>query len=181
MTGYKCIQGFDYLGVRSMLKKLNAAVAALLVAVCLMGALSVPVSAEQQLRVTASWLRLRSGPGTGYPILTRYKQGTLVTVLTTKKDKHWYYVRTAKGKTGWMAKEYLTTPDETKPADKKMSGMAVASRKVTFRTGPGKKYNVIKLLPKGQSMVIVGKTGAWYKVVVGKQSGYVMKTHVKLN
>ena len=145
-----------------MLKKLNAAVAALLVAVCLMGALSVPVSAEQQLRVTASWLRLRSGPGTGYPILTRYKQGTLE---PDEPDKP----------------ESTTTPDETKPADKKASGMAVASRKVNFRTGPGKKYNVIKLLPKGQSMVIVGKTGAWYKVVVGKQSGYVMKTHVKLN
>ena len=163
-----------------MIKRLNAILALLLVSVTLTGVLCIPASADQQLRVTASWLRLRSGPGTGYSILTKVKQGSLVTVLASKTDKHWYYVRTAKGKTGWMAKKYLTTPDEAKPESKKASSVAVAKRKVNFRTGPSKKYDVIKLLPAGQSMVVVGKTGAWYQVVIGKQTGYVMKSHVNL-
>ena len=46
-----------------MIKRLNAILALLLVSVTLTGVLCIPASADQQLRVTASWLRLRSGPG----------------------------------------------------------------------------------------------------------------------
>lgn len=56
-----------------MIKRLNAILALLLVSVTLTGVLCIPASADQQLRVTASWLRLRSGPGTGYSILTKVK------------------------------------------------------------------------------------------------------------
>ena len=52
--------------------------------------------------------------------------------------------------------------------------------KLNLRTGPGKKYDVISLLPAGEKMKVVGKTGSWYKVTVGKQTGYVMKKLVRV-
>ncbi len=162
------------------MKRLNSVAAVLLIMMILAATLPVYAGAEQQMRVTASWLRLRSGPGTEYSIINKYRNGSVVTILTSKTNKHWFYVKTSKGQTGWMYKGYLTTLDETKPADKKATGIAVAKRNVNFRTGPSKKYDVIKMLPAGQSMVIIGRTGGWYKVVVGKQSGYVMKSLVKV-
>ena len=162
------------------MKRIRALLAVLLIMMTMFAVLPINASAEQHMRVTASWLRLRSGPGTDYTIINKYRNGSIVTILTSKTSKHWYYVKTAKGQTGWMYKGYLTTLDDTKPAAKPASGTAVAKRNINFRTGPSKKYEVIKMLPAGQSMKIIGKTGSWYKVVVGKQSGFVMKSLVKV-
>ena len=162
------------------MKRLISVVALLLIVMTLTAVLPVAALADTKLRVTASWLRLRSGPGMEYKILNKYKTGSVVTVLTTKTDKHWYYVKTSKGQTGWMYKGYLAALDDMPQPDKNATGKAVATRNVNLRTGPGKKYDVIQLLPAGQSMTIVGKTGSWYKVIAGKQSGYVMKSHIKV-
>ena len=174
---------FQYSGcmeVLSGMKRIVRIIAVLLLVGTLTAVLPFSATAEQKMKVTASWLRLRSGPGMEYEIINKYRNGSVVTILTTKTNKHWYYVRTSKGQTGWMYKGYLTSLDTTMPAAKNATGMAVAHRNVNLRTGPGKKYDVIRLLPAGQNMVIIGKTGAWYKVVVGKKSGFVMKSHVKV-
>lgn len=162
------------------MKRLISVVALLLVLMTLIAVLPAAASAETKLRVTASWLRLRSGPGTEYKILNKYKAGSIVTVLTTKTDKHWYYVKTSKGQTGWMYKGYLSATNDTPAPARNANGSAVAKRNVNLRTGPGKKYDVIQLLPAGQTMTIVGKTGTWYKVIAGKQTGYVMKSLIKI-
>ncbi len=163
-----------------MMKRFSRMIALLLVAMTLTAVFAIPASADTKMRVTASWLRLRTGPGTDYDIISQYRNGSVVTVLTTKTSKHWYYVRTSRGQTGWMYKGYLDGKIDTVPASKDVSGTAVAKRNVNLRTGPGKKYDVIKLLPAGQSMTVIGRTGSWYKVTVGKQSGYVAGTFIKV-
>ena len=165
-----------------MMKRFSRVIALLLVAVTLTAVFTAAASAETRLRVTASWLRLRTGPGTDYEIINKYRTGSIVTVLNNKTSRNWYYVRTSKGETGWMYKGYLsgTGTIDTVPASKYASGSAVASRNVNLRTGPSKKYDVITLLPAGQKMTIVGKTGSWYQVTVGKQTGYVMQKLIKV-
>ena len=163
-----------------MMKRFSRVIALLLIAMTLTTMFTVTASADTKMRVTASWLRLRSGPGVEYEIISKYRNGSIVTVLTTKTSRNWYYVRTSKGQTGWMYKGYLTGKIDTVPASKEASGNAVARRNVNLRTGPGKKYDVISLLPAGEKMKVVGKTGSWYKVIVGKQTGYVMKKLVRV-
>ena len=164
-----------------MMKRLISILAVLMLLVSMTVVLPVTAMADQKMQVTASWLRLRSGPGTNYNIVNKYRRGSLVTILTTRTSRNWYYVRTSRGQTGWMYKSYLSAIGDTTPdAKKSASGIAVASRNVNFRRGPGKNYDVIKLLPAGQTMDITGKTGNWYKVIVGKQTGYVLKTHIKI-
>ncbi len=61
-------------------------------------------------------LRLRSGTGTKYKILAKYKKGTEVIVLA-KTTSSWYEVSCPDGKHGYMASEYLTyVRTETNPA-----------------------------------------------------------------
>ena len=52
-------------------------------------------------------LRLRSGTGTKYKILGKYKKGTEVIVLSTANSS-WYEVSCPDGKRGYMASQYLT-------------------------------------------------------------------------
>jgi len=52
-------------------------------------------------------LRLRSGTGTKYKVLGKYKKGTEVIVLSTANSA-WYEVSCPDGKRGYMASQYLT-------------------------------------------------------------------------
>ncbi len=52
-------------------------------------------------------LRLRSGTGTKYKVLGKYKKGTEVVVLSTANPS-WYEVSCPDGKRGYMASQYLT-------------------------------------------------------------------------
>ena len=52
-------------------------------------------------------LRLRSGTGTKYKILGKYKKGTQVIVLA-KTTSSWYEVTCPDGKHGYMSANYLT-------------------------------------------------------------------------
>ncbi len=52
-------------------------------------------------------LRLRSGTGTKYKILAKYKKGTEIIVLA-KTTSSWYEVSCPDGKHGYMASQYLT-------------------------------------------------------------------------
>ncbi len=163
------------------MKRMKSTAAILLLFVMLTAVLPISAMADQKMVVTASWLRLRTGPGMEYAIKARFKAGTIVTVLSSQTSKHWYYVRSATGKTGWMYKSYLkSTANASVDPKYSASGTAVAKRNVNLRTGPSKKNEIIKLLPAGQSMQIIGKTGKWYQVKIGKQTGYVMKSLVKV-
>lgn len=162
-----------------MNKRFQAVIAVMLIAVTLLAALPAS-AADQKMKVTASWLRLRQGPGTNYAITGKCRNGTIVTVLTSKTARHWYYVRTPNGKTGWMYKGYLTSAGSAVTPKETAGGTAVARRNVNMRTGPSKKYEVLQVLPAGQAMTITGRTGGWYQVKVGKTTGYVMRSLVKV-
>ena len=64
-------------------------------------------SGAGQLRVTDDGVRVRTGPGTEYPILTQLGAGTLVEPVT---PHGWRHVRVG-NMTGWAAATYLDAPD----------------------------------------------------------------------
>lgn len=55
--------------------------------------------------VTADSLRIRRGPGTGYPMIGSLKARDTVTVLL--RQDGWARIRTASGEVGWVAAQYL--------------------------------------------------------------------------
>ncbi|MEC0168209.1 N-acetylmuramoyl-L-alanine amidase [Paenibacillus graminis] len=75
------------------------------------GAASVKTSSQSSgsaggtAQVTASSLRIRGGPGTGYKVLGSLKEGDSVTVLLRQGD--WARIRTASGEVGWIAGQYI--------------------------------------------------------------------------
>ena len=89
-------------------------------------------------------LRLRSGTGTNYKILAKYKKGTLVTVLN-KTTSSWYEVLCPDGKRGYMSSQYLTFVRSI-PNPAQATGEVVEPRQL--RDQPFRIYRVVPDLDK---------------------------------
>ena len=89
-------------------------------------------------------LRLRSGTGTKYKILGKYKKGTQVIVLA-KTTSSWYEVTCPDGKHGYMSASYLTYV-KTLPAPEQAAAEVVEARQL--REQPFRIYRVVPELDK---------------------------------
>ena len=64
--------------------------------------------------ITGNGVRVRTGPGTNYGILTALNTGDVVTVLSTANSA-WVHVRTAGGVTGYVSSTYITVHTNSNP------------------------------------------------------------------
>ena len=90
-------------------------------------------------------LRLRSGTGTNYKILSSYKKGSQVYVLN-KTTSSWYEVTAPDGKHGYMASQYLTYVSTEPSSTPAISGGIVEARQL--REQPFRIYRVVPELDK---------------------------------
>ena len=93
-------------------------------------------------------LRLRSGTGTNYKILSSYKKGSEV-IVVEKTTSSWYEVTAPDGKHGYMASEYLTFVRTEKQSIRKNVGFknqVLESRQL--RDQPFRIYRVVPDLTK---------------------------------
>ncbi len=93
-------------------------------------------------------LRLRSGTGTKYKILAKYKKGTEVVVLN-KTSSSWYEVTCPDGKHGYMSSQYLTyvrTGTGTKQTHVGFQNQTIEARQL--RDQPFRIYRVVPELTK---------------------------------
>lgn len=97
-----------------------------------------------RVSTSSSSLRLRSGTGTKYKILGKYKKGTEVIVLNKTTDS-WYEVSCPDGKHGYMASKYLTHV-RTEPDPAVAAGKVIESRQL--RDQPFRIYRVVPELDK---------------------------------
>ena len=93
-------------------------------------------------------LHLRSGTGTNYKILGKYKKGREVIVLN-KTTSSWYEVTAPDGKRGYMASQYLTfqrTETQTVQTNVSFRNQVIESRQL--REQPFRIYRVVPELDK---------------------------------
>ncbi len=65
-----------------------------------------------QVRITAPYIELHTGPGRGYPVFHVIDRGELVEVIRRRTD--WFEVRSMRGKQGWVRRsemEQTLSPD----------------------------------------------------------------------
>ena len=67
-----------------------------------------PTSATGQV-INAYYLNVRSGPGTGYGVMTTVPGGTVVTLLGRSTGSGWVKVQLVGGTVGWVSANYLST------------------------------------------------------------------------
>lgn len=119
--------------------------------------------------VTASALRIRSGPGTSYSII-----GTLYKDDEVQGDEirgDWVHITASDGKVGWSHRGYLELIDETPipPPPPNILSYRVDATTLNLRQGPGTNYTVIGTLTRGEFVegLALSSDGAWAQIRKG--------------
>ena len=143
--------------------KKSAALAAML---SLTMALPMSGSAENETRViTCGTLNLREGATTQSAVIGKYGWGTEVNVLGVEGD--WSYVKVG-NQNGYMYSKYLGSEGETNA----IAYVSTNSRGLNLRKNPN--GDIITSFPRGTKVTILATDGAWSKVSVGDQTGYML-------
>ncbi|MGM9629415.1 SH3 domain-containing protein [Butyricicoccus sp.] len=122
---------------------------------------------KKTVSVTASSLRVRSGPGTTYNTIGYMKKGSEAVVVKTSGI--WYKIE-YKGKYGYISSQY--TKDVTKTVEITASSLHV-------RSGPGKEYKSIGTLRKGKTATVIAETADWYRIEYKDSYGYISKKYAR--
>jgi uncharacterized protein YraI len=150
--------------------------------------LSAPSSVTTDIVVVsgAANVNVRSGPSTLYTVLRTVPQNTQLTILGQDSTGTWLSVRLVDGTEGWIARyltDYIgtapvlaapvlvTQPPLAPPATTILAVPAIVPAPAptpvaNLYIGPSELYSVIRLVPQGSLITILGQdaTGAWLSV-----------------
>lgn len=131
----------------------------------------------------ASNVNVRAGPSTLYPVIRTVPSGTVFTILGQDASGTWLSVRFSDGTEGWIAR-FLTdftgtvsivsvppaaqpplAPPATGTTDPNAAVVSGAAN-VNIRTGPSTAYPVIRTVPNGTQLTVLGQdvTTGWLSV-----------------
>ncbi|MCL1854260.1 MAG: SH3 domain-containing protein, partial [Clostridia bacterium] len=122
-------------------------------------------------------VRLRSGPGTGYRVLTVYSVGTPVTIL--ERGSYWSLIQVG-SRVGYMMNQFLRSmtpwPDPWPDPYPNATVWSANGYGVRLRTGPGKQYGIIGVYSVGTPVMVIdrGPAGGWDYIQIGSRVGYMM-------
>lgn len=138
--------------------------------------------ATRQGRVNATSLNVRSGAGTNHGVIRTISNGTTVTIL--EENNGWFRIQVG-NTTGWVNAQFITvtsggagggtttpTPDTTR------QGQTTANLNV--RTGAGTNHNIIRTLPNGTNLTILGESNGWFRIQSGNTTGWVSSEFVRI-
>lgn len=128
-----------------------------------------------KVKVTASVLNIRKGPGTGYGIVGQLKNGTECEINGEAVNGGTTWGRLSDSR-GYISLEYTKKTGAT-PQEKTTSGytVKVTASTLNVRKGPGTNYGIVTTIKKGEKYTIIGEAvnggTAWGKLKSG--AGYI--------
>lgn len=134
--------------------------------------------------VNEDYVRVRTGPSTGYSIITMLNKGTSLTV--TAEVDGWYKI-SCNGITGYMSGQYIDITDSSSSGSAGSSETAVNKPGtvnedyVRFRTGPSTSYSILFMLNSGTSLDVISEINGWYKVNYNGSSGYMSAQYITVS
>ena len=118
--------------------------------------------------VNGSGVRVRSGPGLSYDVLTHVNRGDTVVVLERTNDE-WFRVN-FQGTVGYINIPFL---DNSRRAANFNAFGCVVGNHVNMRERPDTDSDILSKHSYGTTMTIIGINEGWYKVEHGDQTGYI--------
>ena len=123
--------------------------------------------------VSSGYLNVRRSASTSAGVVSTLKKGAYITLLS--KEGKWWRVEYAQGRYGYCHTNYIKTVDST-PAT-----VSTAGSPLNVRSGAGTSYSRIGSLTNGATVLHLGTTGKWYKILYnGTKTGYVSASYLKL-
>ncbi|NCB92881.1 MAG: hypothetical protein EOM40_10040 [Clostridia bacterium] len=128
---------------------------------------------------TGNGVRIRTGGGTNYGILTSVNKGAAMQIDGTKQNG-WYHV-CYNGVVGYMHPSYVkTAATAQQPATGFTIKATCTGNGVRIRKGGGTGYAILTAAYKGDALLLDGtKQNGWYHVKKGNTVGYMHPNYVK--
>jgi uncharacterized protein YgiM (DUF1202 family) len=143
----------------------------------------------------SSALNFRTGPGTSNSIITSLYNGQALKIVGEQNG--WYNVE-VNGKKGWVSGKYVkivpdapaidnssTTASSNSSNNSSTSTTTTSNKKayvnasgLNFRTSASLGASVIKVLPRGKELQVLGTSGSWTKIQVDGKIGYVSSNYI---
>ncbi len=154
------------------MKSTVRSISLILAMVLLVSCLAVCVYAQDTIKsgigfVTASALRLRTGPSTDYDTIDYAYNGDAVVVLG--HEGNWYHV-IFNLQEGYMHDAYLSVLDRE---NAELGYGEINAYCVNLRSGPSTDYEVVAQAFEGERAYIIGLNCGWYKVIFKNEICYV--------
>lgn len=162
------------------MKRFISILAATIGCIVIACAVVTPASAAQAdltthiATVSASALRLRSGPSTESSTLDYAANGEYVSIKG--KTGSWYKV-SYNLTDGYMHESHLLLHDVK---NVELGYGRVSGNKVNIRSGPGTSYTAVALGNAGDKAYVIGFNRQWYKVIYGDKIGYIRSDYLQL-
>lgn len=146
-------------------------------------------SSSQLTAVTTDVLNMRTGPSTGYGIVSILQNRTSLKVLDNSNSQ-WAKVQASNGRQGWCCKDYLkisavpaATPKPSPSAPKATGLTATTTDYLNLRTGAGTGYRVIVTLACGTSASVLDNSNSgWVKVRTSSGTeGWCSRQYLKIS
>lgn len=130
---------------------------------------------------TGIGLNLRAAPSLEGDIITSFKNGSTVTILS--KGNSWYKVQLG-DTVGYVASRYLSNTAGSTGSTSTSGKQGVvnnpgANQVLLLRETPSTDARVLGYYRNGTVVVIKGESGSFYKVTVNGKNGYMMKKFIK--
>lgn len=132
--------------------------------------------------VSTNGLRLRSGPGTSYSVVTTLTTGEQVTIFQTDGD--WVKVDTKNGQ-GWVAREFLKIDASAQPSTKK-NGTSTTQKgtiltdSLNVRSTPSTQGSIVGKLNKGDTIQIVSTQNQWIEIEYQGNKAWISEEYVQI-
>lgn len=162
------------------MKRFKSILAATIGCIVIACAVVTPASAAQAdltthiATVSASALRLRSGPSTESSTLDYAANGEYVSIKG--KTGSWYQV-SYNLTDGYMHESHLLLHDAK---NVELGYGRVSGNKVNIRSGPGTSYTAVARGNAGDKAYVIGFNRQWYKVIYGDKIGYIRSDYLQL-
>ncbi|WP_160721905.1 SH3 domain-containing protein [Bacillus sp. USDA818B3_A] len=117
-------------------------------------------------------LRIRSGPGTSFPIVGSLNQGQEVTILD--QNENWYKITSDFGE-GWVLREFLQVQSGENYSDSSNSTEmgTVNADTINIREEASETSPILGKLTNGTDVTIVSKENNWLEIRYSDLSGWV--------
>jgi N-acetylmuramoyl-L-alanine amidase len=126
-------------------------------------------SSNQEAKVTADILNIRSQANTDSSILGKLTKDSIVTITGETED--WKKIVTDSGIEGWVAGWFLSTHKEE---IKNIPYANVIYNGTNIRSGPSTRTDVVLRANNGEQFAIVSKEGDWYEISISEtETAYI--------
>ncbi|MFX3622923.1 MAG: SH3 domain-containing protein [Ectobacillus sp.] len=131
---------------------------------------AAPVRQDGTYVVDVSSLRVRTGPGTYYPVIGGVLQGQALKVTGVSGD--WYKID-RNGTTGYVSAQYVKFVQGDAAPAAPVQDYYVNVSALNVRSGAGTQHGVIGVVTHGQKVQVSGEESGWSKINYNGKIGYV--------